>query len=137
VVHGADGLDELSTTGPSLLYDWDARRGPGQVGGDLPSVTVDPASLGLAPARVEELAGGDAATNAAFARRVLAGEPGPHRDVVLLNAAAGLVAAGVSADIQAGLAQAARAVDDGRAESVLDRLVAVSRRAAGSVPGRD
>jgi anthranilate phosphoribosyltransferase len=127
VVHGADGLDELSTTGPSVMYDWDAEVG-GK--GDLAPVTVDPASLGLAPARLMDLLGGDAATNATLARRVLAGEPGPHRDIVLLNAGAGLVAAGVSEDIGAGLAQAAAAVDEGRADAALDRLIAVSQREA-------
>jgi anthranilate phosphoribosyltransferase len=100
-------------------------------------VTVDPASLGLAPARVEELAGGDAATNAMLARRVLAGEPGPHRDIVLLNAAAGLVAAGVSEDFEAGLVRAAKAVDEGRAEAALDRLVRVSCDAAGRAGRRE
>ncbi len=127
VVHGADGLDELSTTGPSLLYDWDAAGDPGR---ELGPVTVDPVALGLAPARVEELAGGDAATNATLARRVLAGDSGPHRDIVLLNAAAGLVAAGMCADMQVGLAWAARSVDEGQAEAALDRLVTVSGEAA-------
>jgi anthranilate phosphoribosyltransferase len=131
VVHGADGLDELSTTGPSTIYDWCISSEPS----DLAPVTVDPASLGLAPARVADLLGGDAAANATFARRVLAGEPGPHRDIVLLNAAAGLVAAGVSDDIHAGLLQAAAAVDDGRAEAALERLVAVSRDEAARVKG--
>jgi anthranilate phosphoribosyltransferase len=123
VVHGADGLDELSTTGPSTVYEWQASGGPA---GDLAPVTVDPGSLGLARARIGDLRGGDAAANAKFARRVLAGQPGPHRDIVLLNAAAGLVAAGVSDGLGAGLVRAAAAVDDGRAESALDRLVAVS-----------
>jgi anthranilate phosphoribosyltransferase len=138
VVHGADGLDELSTTGPSFLYEWDAtglsgRGQAAQSGGESEPVpvTVDPAALGLRPARVEELAGGDAATNATLARRVLAGERGPHRDIVLLNAAAGLVAAGVSDGIEAGLIQAATALDDGQAEAALERLVAVSCDAAG------
>jgi anthranilate phosphoribosyltransferase len=133
VVHGADGLDELSTTGPSTIYDWCVSS---DLGGDLTPVTVDPASLGLAPAQVADLLGGDAAANATFARRVLAGELGPHRDIVLLNAAAGLVAAGVSDDIEAGLVRAAAAVDDGRAEAALERLVAVSRdEAAGAGQG--
>jgi anthranilate phosphoribosyltransferase len=132
VVHGADGLDELSTTGPSLLYDWDAA---GRADSDLAPVTVDPAALGLAPARVEQLIGGDVATNATLARRVLAGEAGPHRDIVLLNAAAGLVAAGVCADLQHGLEWAARSVDEGQAQAALDRLVVVSGEAA-RCPGR-
>jgi anthranilate phosphoribosyltransferase len=92
--------------------------------------TVDPASLGLRPARLAELLGGDAATNAVAARRVLAGEAGAHRDVVLLNAAAGLVVAGVCVDLTAGLIVAASAIDDGRAEDALNRLIAVSREQA-------
>ena len=140
VVHGADGLDELSTTGPSTMYEWrtpalitDADGEP--IRSDHPSDpghlavetrTVDPRDLGLPAARLGDLLGGDAATNATMARRVLAGEPGPQRDVVLLNAAAGLVAAGVSDDLGAGLALAAASVDEGRAEAVLDRLVEVS-----------
>jgi anthranilate phosphoribosyltransferase len=123
VVHGADGLDELSTTGPSTVYDWQAEAHSGAA---LTPVTVDPSALGLAPARLGDLRGGDAATNAKYARRVLSGEPGPHRDIVLLNAAAGLVVAGLCADIEAGLLRAAAAVDDGRAEAALDRLVAAS-----------
>ena len=140
VVHGADGLDELSTTGPSFLYEWDAAgaSGGGQPGESEPvPITVDPAALGLGAARVEDLAGGDAATNAVFARRVLAGEQGPHRDIVLLNAAAGLVAAGVSDDLEAGLTRAATALDEGRAEAALERLIAVSGDAASPGSRRD
>lgn len=122
VVHGADGLDELSTTGPSTLYEW--RRGSDS--GVVP-VVIDPADLGLAPARLSDLQGGDAATNAGFARRVLSGEPGPHRDIVLLNAAAGLMVAGVCADLAEGLVLAATSVDEGQAASALDRLVQMSQ----------
>jgi anthranilate phosphoribosyltransferase len=147
VVHGADGLDELSTTGPSVMYEWKAPSDGRAVGGDADQVvpdrhpgtapgffvqasTVDPAGLGLRPARLAELLGGDAATNAMAARRVLAGEVGPHRDVVLLNAAAGLVVAGVCVDLAAGLVVAASTIDDGRAEDALNRLVTVSREQA-------
>ncbi|MDQ6797198.1 MAG: anthranilate phosphoribosyltransferase, partial [Actinomycetota bacterium] len=91
---------------------------------------VDPADLGIRPAEPGDLRGGDAATNAAIARRVCGGDPGPHRDIVLLNASAGLVAAGLADDLAAGLELAAAAVDDGRAETVLDQLVAVSRARA-------
>jgi anthranilate phosphoribosyltransferase len=140
VVHGADGLDELSTTGPSTIYEWRApaltvatddhpaveARTPdaGDLGVEIS--VVDPRDLDLPVARLADLLGGDAATNALLARRVLAGEPGPQRDVVLLNAAAGLVAAGVSQDLADGLARAAESVDEGRAQAVLDRLVEVS-----------
>ena len=93
VVHGADGLDELSTTGTSTFYEWRLdRAAPTQ----LVSSSVDPRALGLRSARVEDLRGGDAATNARLARGVLAGDAGAHRDIVLLNAAAGLVVAGVA-----------------------------------------
>lgn len=121
VVHGADGLDELSTTGPSTVH---AYRD-----GELTETVVDPAALGLAPAEVEDLIGGDAETNAALARSVLSGEKGPRRDIVLLNAAAGLVVGGVCADLASGLERAASVVDDGRAMVCLERLVAVSRQA--------
>jgi anthranilate phosphoribosyltransferase len=143
VVHGADGLDEFSTTGPSTIYAWRAPdAAPGRAPGPAPApapvlvepMTVDPAELGLAPARLADLVGGDAATNAGFARRVLDGEAGPHRDIVLLNAAAGLVAAGVSAGLEAGLVSAAAAIDEGRAAGALDRLIEVSRREAGPPP---
>jgi anthranilate phosphoribosyltransferase len=133
VVHGADGLDELSTTGPSTMYEWRAPHSGAGVSSVIEATTVDPAALGLAPARLADLLGGDAATNAVLARRVLAGEAGPHRDVVLLNAAAGLVAAGVSDDLAAGLVRAAASIDDGGGEAALERLVSVSRDEA---PGR-
>ncbi|HEX2273384.1 MAG TPA: anthranilate phosphoribosyltransferase, partial [Acidimicrobiales bacterium] len=77
------------------------------------------------------LRGGDAMANAAFAREVLAGRPGPHRDVVLLNAAAGIVAAGLADDLAEGMAAAALAVDEGRAAAVLERLAAASQAHAG------
>jgi anthranilate phosphoribosyltransferase len=140
VVHGADGLDELSTTGPSTVYEWRApaveaapdgqpvprarAAGPGRLA--VETRTVDAADLGLPVARLADLLGGDAATNAAMARRVLAGEPGPQRDVVLLNAAAGLVAAGACPDLAGGLVRAAASVDEGRAEAALARLIEVS-----------
>jgi anthranilate phosphoribosyltransferase len=132
VVHGADGLDELSTTGPSTMYEWKAPGGTSASAAAIESaearvVTVDPQSLGLAPARLEDLLGGDAATNASLARRVLAGELGPQRDIVVLNAAAGLVVAGVRDDLASGVELAAQAIDDGRAEAALEQLVTVSR----------
>jgi anthranilate phosphoribosyltransferase len=125
VVHGADGLDELTTTGLSTMVTWS--------GGDpagLVATTVDAASLGLASATLADLRGGDAATNAGYARRVLEGELGPHRDIVALNAAAGLLVGGVVADLAAGLVLATRSLDGGHALGTLHRLVAVSQEAS-------
>lgn len=121
VVHGADGLDELSTTGPSSVHSYRE--------GTLSQSVVDPGALGLAAARVEDLRGGDAATNAELARAVLAGRTGPHRDIVLLNAAAGLLVGGACDDLEQGLDLAATSVDGGRAAACLERLVSVSREA--------
>jgi anthranilate phosphoribosyltransferase len=89
---------------------------------------VDASAFGLARARPEDLRGGDAATNAGIARRVLAGEPGAHRDVVVLNAAAGLVVAGEANDLADGVERAARVIDDGRAAAALDRAIEASQR---------
>ncbi|HET9058630.1 MAG TPA: anthranilate phosphoribosyltransferase [Acidimicrobiales bacterium] len=132
VVHGEDGLDELSTTQPSKVVEW---RAPGANGGDEPgelrTFTLDPGALGLAPARPEDLKGGDAAQNAEAALRVLSGEVGPHRDIVLLNAAAALVVAGHDHDLEAALASAADSIGSGRASACLERLVQVSQEEAG------
>ncbi|HEX2064918.1 MAG TPA: anthranilate phosphoribosyltransferase [Acidimicrobiales bacterium] len=122
VVYGHDGLDELTTTTTSSmleLYDGAVRHH-----------VVDPAELGLPAAGLGNLVGGDPATNAQLARRVLDGEPGHHRDIVLLNAAAGIVAAGRAADLAEGLALARRSLDEGAAAQVVERLVAVSQAAA-------
>jgi anthranilate phosphoribosyltransferase len=116
--HGAGGLDELSTAGESYVVELN--------GGAITRWTIDPADLGLPPAPIEAIAGGTADENAAVIRAVLDGEPGPKRDVVVLNAAAGLVAAGKSTDVAEGLALAADAIDSGRARAALDRLVEVS-----------
>ena len=121
VVHGSDGLDELSTTGPSTVHTY--------VDGRLTEAVIDPRSLGLSPAAVADLQGGDPHTNAVLARAVLSGEPGPRRDIVLLNAAAGLVVGGLSEDLPAGMKAAAEAIDDGRAMACLDRMIAVSQEA--------
>ena len=126
VVHGQDGLDELSTTAPSTVVEWSARRG------DLRTFSLDPSQLGLAPAQPEDLRGGDPAANAHAAREVLAGTKGPHRDIVVLNAAAALVVVGEAGDLAAGLALAEASVDSGRAGECLDRLVRVSGEEAAS-----
>jgi anthranilate phosphoribosyltransferase len=118
IVHGDDGLDELTLSTTSSVVDLRD--------GELRSYRVDPAELGLASAPGSAVAGGEPATNAGLARRVLAGDPGPHRDIVVLNAAGGLVVAGLADDIAAGLDAARASIDEGRAAAALDRLVAAS-----------
>jgi anthranilate phosphoribosyltransferase len=124
VFRGDDGLDELTTTTTSQV--WVAHDG------DITRATVDPSGLGLAPATAEDLRGGDAAHNADVVRRLLAGEKGPVRDAVLLNAGAALAvydapdAADVTDALAAGLARAAEAVDTGAAAATLDRWVAAA-----------
>lgn len=117
VVHG-DGLDELTTTGPSQVV----ALSDGSIG----EFTVDPGELGLRPATADDLRGGGPEENALAIRRVLAGELGPHRDIVLLNAAAGLVVGGAADDLTGGLELAAASIDDGRAQGHLDALIRVS-----------
>jgi anthranilate phosphoribosyltransferase len=132
VVHGFDGLDELSTTGPSVLHRYVAPEGTPPGSGELTREVVDPRELGLATAQIGDLAGGDAAVNADLARRVLSGERGPRRDIVLLNAAAGLLVAGTVSGLDEGVALAAKLVDDGEAQARLERLVVESNAAAPS-----
>jgi anthranilate phosphoribosyltransferase len=128
IVHGDDGLDELSTTGPSQVLELRD--------GEVTSSTLDPAALGVPPAEPEQIRGGDPATNADAARRVLAGELGPHRDIVALNAAAALLVADEVASFEQGLAVAGAVLDDGLAATALDNLVAVSVAASGAdLPG--
>ena len=126
VVHG-NGLDELTTTGVSTVLALEDD--------EVRSFTVDPVALGLAPAIPDELVGGTPAHNADVVRRVLAGEHGPHRNIVLLNAAAGLVIAGRVGELHDGLAVAADSIDSGRAAAALDALVRVSTEHAASVAG--
>ena len=123
VVHGG-GLDELTTTGPSEVIELRD--------GEIDHFRVDPAALGLAPATDHDLTGGDRAHNAGVVRSVLSGEHGPHRDIVVLNAAAGLVVAGRVDSIASGLDVAAEAIDSGAAATTLDRFVAASQSAAPS-----
>lgn len=116
VVNGIGGLDELTTTGPSrmlMLAD-----------GEITELEVDASDVGLSKRRAEELSGGDAEANAAIARQVLAGADVPAREIVALNAGAGLWAAGLCEDLGAGVQAALGAIDDGRAQDKLDSLVA-------------
>jgi anthranilate phosphoribosyltransferase len=122
VVYGHDGLDELTTTTTSTALELRD--------GEIRSAEVDPTTLGLALADAAALKGGDAAANVELTRRVLGGEPGPHRDIVLLNAAAGIVVAGVADDLADGLERARRSLDGGQAGDVLERLVTASNEAA-------
>jgi anthranilate phosphoribosyltransferase len=122
IVHGDDGLDELTISTTSRVVD--VRDGT------VETYTVDPAALGIATVPADAVVGGDPATNAGLARRVLSGEPGPHRDIVTLNAGAGLVAAGLADDLESGLATARAAIDDGRAAGALDALIAASNAPA-------
>ncbi|HET6833385.1 MAG TPA: anthranilate phosphoribosyltransferase [Acidimicrobiales bacterium] len=118
VVHGDDGLDELTVSTTSQVVELRD--------GEVRDYAVDPKELGITSAPTEALVGGDPARNAELARRVLAGDAGPHRDVVCLNAGAGLVVAGVADDLAHGLQAAQAAIDGGAAAAALDRLVAVS-----------
>ncbi|MBL8778430.1 MAG: anthranilate phosphoribosyltransferase [Acidimicrobiales bacterium] len=114
VVYGHDGLDELTTTTTSTLLEW--------VDGEVRTHEIDATAFGLARAEPEALLGGDATVNAAAARRVLDGEAGAHRDIVVLNAGAGLLAGGRVDDLAAGVQLAQASLDDGRAAGVLERL---------------
>ncbi|MFZ8901822.1 MAG: anthranilate phosphoribosyltransferase [Ilumatobacteraceae bacterium] len=117
VVHG-QGLDELTTTGTSTVLE--LRNGR------VRTFSVDPVELGLAPAIPDELVGGTPEVNAEAVRRVVAGESGAHRDIVILNAAAGLVVADAAADLPTGLDMARASIDSGAAARVLEGLVTVS-----------
>ncbi|MGE5506369.1 MAG: anthranilate phosphoribosyltransferase [Actinomycetota bacterium] len=122
VVHGSDGLDELTTTGPSKVAEFR--------GGEVSVFEVTPEAAGLPRARPEQLKGGDAATNAAALKALLLGEKGPYRDIVVLNAAAALVVTGKCDTLAAGAAMAALAIDEGEAARVLERMVEITNREA-------
>jgi anthranilate phosphoribosyltransferase len=121
VVHGADGLDEVSTTGYTKVSE--CRDGA------VNTFYLHPSDVSLPKATPESLKGGDAAANARIARDVLAGERGPARDIVVLNAAASLLVAGAADDLRDGIKQAEAALDQGRAGMVLERLVHSSQAA--------
>ena len=118
VVHGSDGLDELTTTGPSYVAELDD--------GTVRTFEVLPSDADLPLARPEDLKGGDAETNAAAMLAMLRGERGPFRDAVVYNAAAALLVAGRAASLREGAERAAGAIDAGRAEATLQRLVEIT-----------
>jgi anthranilate phosphoribosyltransferase len=118
VFHAGDGMDELSVSGPSHVIEIDGSRR---------EYDLHPADLGLAPASLDAMRGGGPEDNARIAREVLDGAPGPRRDVVLLNTAAALRAAGLAKDWKQGLKAAAEAIDSGRAGDVLQRWAKISQ----------
>jgi anthranilate phosphoribosyltransferase len=118
---GGDGLDELTTTTVSTVWEL--------ADGRVRTWTLDPREYGIAVAELDEIIGGDADANVAIAERMLGGEPGPVRDVVALNAAAALVVAGAAPDIGAALEQAIAAIESGKAASVLETFVLTSKAA--------
>jgi anthranilate phosphoribosyltransferase len=122
VVHSDDGLDEISTTAPTLVAE--------TVGGEVRTYSLDSRDYGLPRAALSDLAGGDAAQNAAIILAILRGEKGPRRDVVVLNAGAALVASGRCAHLSAGIARAQESLDSGEAHRVLQRLIAFTEACA-------
>ena len=122
VVHGDDGLDEISNTGPSHISEVHE--------GVVRSSTVRPEDFGLPRASLRDLRGGDREENAEIVRRVLAAEAGPRRDIVLMNAAAAIVVGGKAHDFKEGVALAAHSIDSGAAAAKLANLIALSQRLA-------
>jgi anthranilate phosphoribosyltransferase len=120
VVHGSDGLDEITTAGPTAVAALER--------GNVRAFEIEPESLGIARVKPEALRGGDATANAAALKAVLAGDKGPYRDVAVLNAAAALVVAAKVKMLYDGMKLAEHAIDSGGAKACLDRLIAVSNR---------
>jgi anthranilate phosphoribosyltransferase len=118
VVHGSDGLDEITTSGPTSVTALE--------NGTIRSFEISPEEVGLPKVKPEALRGGDAATNAKAVEDVLEGKPSPYRDVALFNAAAALVVSGKAKDLQGGMELAVKSLDSGEAEGRLDRLIVVS-----------
>ena len=128
IVHGTDGIDELTTTGESIV----ARIEETEAGGkpEMHAARVTPEMAGLPRRKLEEFTGGDVKTNAALLYDVLTGIPGARREIVLLNAAAGLVAAGLAGDLKEGVRMGAEAIDSGQAAATLAKLRAFGARHA-------
>ncbi len=118
VVHGSDGIDEITTTGTTYVAELK--------GGRITRFEITPEDAGLPRAKTDQLKGSDAAGNAAALTSVLAGMPGAYRDIVILNSAAALIVAGKATTLTEGAAMASRAIDDGLARKTLDRLVAIT-----------
>jgi anthranilate phosphoribosyltransferase len=120
VVHGTDGIDELTTTGESIVARIEEPEGGGEP--TLRASRITPEMAGLPRATLEQFIGGDVKTNAALLYDVLTGIPGARRDIVLLNAAAALVAAGLAGDLKEGVGLGAEAIDAGQAAAILEKL---------------
>lgn len=129
-VHAEDGLDEFSISGPTVVFRSLTAGAPPE------RIVVDPAALGLSTAPLDSIVGGDADRNASIIRDILAGAGGAPRDVVLLNAAFALVAAGRTDDPVEGLEIASHSIDSGRAAAALEALIECSRQAPGLESGR-
>lgn len=124
IVHGSDGLDELTTTGPSYVAELKS--------GTIRTFEVSPEEAGLARASMADLKGGTPDENAQALKDVLAGTPGAYRDVVVFNAGAALLVAGRAESLKDGAALAARSIDDGHAQAALERLVSLTGHGAAS-----
>ena len=122
VVHGASGLDEISTTGPTRVSSL--------IDGEVTSFEISPADAGLSPSSLEELRGGDAEANAAAMRAVFEGKPSAYRDIVLLNAGASLVVADAAKSLTDGVTMAQAVVDNGAAAAKVDALAALTQELA-------
>ena len=118
VAHGSDGLDEITTSGPTHIAALEK--------GAVRTFEINPEDIGIEKAKPEMLRGGDAESNAAALKGVLKGNKGPYRDIAVLNAAAALVVAGKAKDIKEGAAIAVKSIDSGEAEGRLERLIKVS-----------
>jgi anthranilate phosphoribosyltransferase len=118
--HGSDGLDEITTTGPTWI--WELKDG------EVTERQIDSIDLGFKRAGSASLKGATPRENAKIALEVLSGVEGPYRDLVLINAAAGIVAAGTAGNLAEGVEQAIDSIDSGRARQALDELVETSNR---------
>jgi anthranilate phosphoribosyltransferase len=114
VVHSADGMDEISISAPTYVVE--LRKG------DTRRFSITPETFGITPSRIETILGGDATTNAAIIESVLKGEHGPRRDVVVINAAAAIVAGGVTENLKEGIRAAEDSIDSGTALRKLNEL---------------
>ncbi len=117
-VHGEDGMDEITLTAKTRVSEWDGKA--------LKTYTFDPQEVGMSLAASGDISGGEPEDNARILRDILSGETGPRRDIVLLNASAALLAAGMAGDLQEGVRLAAEAIDSGAAAKTLERLIEVS-----------